>query len=412
MSLTKERIKQIFFNDTDLIKFVNEDLQRQILEIAIEEDFSGLESVWKEVSENLQREYLTEVLEMDMYGDPFFVSSLWCTTQKRVQEDNPEIFLEIISQIHRDNDSLEIVMENTSENLLEKVIQPLLQINNLQNLPISPTLAQKIIDTTSCDIPIVLTIKDASELSVEQLEYFEASLKIQAIRIGDDKYEIDTYKTCRKKIYEKLKGIDLHANQGNPNREKYIFGQVIKRLANDICYDYELCEKEKSGEAIDEDSKNARNLVGGLIIGKCVCVGDAETVRNVFACCGIECINLGGDEHMWNQIKLDGEWFNMDFTWSRKRILKNEEPQYLLKSDEDFEGHKSSLPEKKKCSRTIPANELIKYIYGQQFKISPKHIANVGRNFCNQYPGDLQQRIDQVEEFLTIDYRGDIMRNE
>ena len=63
---------------------MDEDLQKQALEIAIEEDISLLESVWREIAENLQREYLAEMLALDEYGDSFFVASLWCATKMQV----------------------------------------------------------------------------------------------------------------------------------------------------------------------------------------------------------------------------------------------------------------------------------------------------------------------------------------
>ncbi len=407
MILDKSKIKQIFFQNVDLIQLVDEEMQKQILQVAIEEDIAILEGVWSKISEKLQREYLAEILAIDEYDDSFFISSLWCATKKQVQEDNPEIFIEILRQIHKDDDYMETVMENTSENLIGNTIDLLLQLDDLQSLPISPFIAERIISTT-CNIPIVLTIKDASELSVGQLEQLEAVLKIETIKIGNDKYKIEMYKACRRKIDEKIEGLDLQANLGNPNREKYIFGQIIKRLANDICYDYELEKKEKNGEAKSDESENARNLVGGLLNGSCVCVGNAEIVRNVLVCCGIECINIGGDEHMWNQVKLDGEWFNIDFTWDRKRIVKMEPPQYLLKSDEDFKGHNVTFYEKKKCSRTISENELIGYIYEQQFQITPQHIANVTRTFCSRQPGVLQSGISKLRDSFT-NSKGDTM---
>lgn len=400
MILDKSKIKQIFFQNVDLIQLVDEEIQKQILQVAIEEDIAILEGVWSKISEKLQREYLAEIFAMDEYDDSFFISSLWCATKKQVQEDNPEIFIEILRQIHEDNDYIEAVMENTSENLIGNTIDLLLQLEDLQSLPISPAIAEKIINTTNCNKPIVLTIKDASELSIDQLEQLETVLKIETIKIGNDKYAIEMYKACRRKIDEKMEELDLQSNIGNPNREKYIFGQIIKRLANDICYDYELEKKERHGEAKSDESENARNLVGGLLNGSCVCVGNAEIVRNVLACCGIECINIGGDEHMWNQVKLDGEWFNMDFTWDRKRIVEMETPQYLLKSDEDFKGHNADFYETKKCSRTIPENELIVYIYARQFQITPQHIANATRNFCNRQPGALQSGISKFRDSL------------
>ena len=77
---------------------------------------------------------------------------------------------------------------------------------------------------------------------------------------------------------------------------------MIKRLANHIRNDDEFAEKEKNGNVGNDERKNARNLVGSLILGVCVCEGFAEAATNVFPCLGIECINIGNDEHMWNQI--------------------------------------------------------------------------------------------------------------
>ncbi len=403
MNLSKDKIKH-FLNNPNLIILEDEELQRQILEAALDEDISILECVWKRIPEELQTEYLVTITTLQQYDDPFFMSSLWCATRRQVQEANPELFLEIISQISEDNDYLETVMENTSESLLESVIFSLLQMQNLQNLPLSPSLAKKIIDITNCEIPIVLTIQDAAELSISQLEYLETALKISSVKIENSIYDLNIYKICRAKISEILEGIDLQANQGNPNREKYIFGEVINRLANYLCYNYELAEKEKKGEANNTEVENARNLIGGLINKSCVCVGIAETVRNVLACIGIECINIGGnkDVHMWNQVKLDGEWFNMDLTWDLKRIINLEPPQHLLKSDNDFRGHTAAFYETKECNRTIPISELIQYIFNRQFQISPEHIANLGKNFCVQQPGNLQQGVLKVQNALSM----------
>ena len=60
----------------------------------------------------------------------------------------------------------------------------------------------------------------------------------------------------------------------------------------------------------------SRNLVG-LIRGNAVCMGNAEIIRNLAAEFGIESICVRGMHdggHSWNQVKLDGIWYDDDFT--------------------------------------------------------------------------------------------------
>ena len=175
-----------------------------------------------------------------------------------------------------------------------------------------------------------LLIKNASELSVEQLDELNEVFSLSSIKVDDPEqslskqqtipYDIDTYRKCRSTIDELLQGIDLNIDA--PDRDKKIFGEVIKRLADHMSYDYASLKKEKLEEqqAIEEINKQldeegikgfqkqiaamtrlnamrderdsrtsvvCRNMEGGLINNTCVCAGYAEIVRNVFACCGM-----------------------------------------------------------------------------------------------------------------------------
>jgi len=247
----------------------------------------------------------------------------------------------------------------------------------------------------SPELTIKLVIRNASELSIEKLEKITENFNITSIEMLDrndnldshqqEPYDVDTYKKCRSTIDELLEGIDLNQNLEDPNREKIIFSEVIKRLANHISYDYESSEKIEKKEPVSSD---CANMVGGLLKNTCVCSGYAEIVRNVFSCCGIEVRYISGDNiepdecgHAWNQIKLDGTWYNMDLTWDRDRIVAEESPWYLLKSDRDFAGHTEYVTKyckKEKCTETVSNEDMKWYLY-KKLEIPKPIVSSVRR---------------------------------
>lgn len=67
----------------------------------------------------------------------------------------------------------------------------------------------------------------------------------------------------------------------------------------------------------------------GLIRGVAVCQGNAEIVRNLAAEFGIEAIcvrgkNNDGEGHIWNQVKLDGVWYDDDFTYYQTSLANGD----------------------------------------------------------------------------------------
>lgn len=75
-------------------------------------------------------------------------------------------------------------------------------------------------------------------------------------------------------------------------------------------------------------AENSHNMYGALINGTAVCEGYAESFMYITRLCGIECImvngTLSGVSHVWNMVKLDGEWYHIDVT-SDDPILKGGE---------------------------------------------------------------------------------------
>ena len=68
---------------------------------------------------------------------------------------------------------------------------------------------------------------------------------------------------------------------------------------------------------------------GPLMKGKGVCLGYACTFQLFMDMAGIECITVTGaafgnrENHAWNMVKLDGEWYCVDSTWDLRGMDEN-----------------------------------------------------------------------------------------
>lgn len=167
------------------------------------------------------------------------------------------------------------------------------------------------------------------------------------------------------------------------------------------------------GQSTEQEDIENRNLVGALLNGECVCAGYAEAFRNLLACCQIEARYIGAENkkkeeagHAWNQAKLDGEWFDFDVTWDADRIVKEEEPKYCFKSDEEF-GHEQFLPMNipHKCESTITnVKEYMNYARIEQNvtfnRLLRRGIKNCEITFSevSQYEGERNRKIAGKEK--------------
>ncbi len=84
-----------------------------------------------------------------------------------------------------------------------------------------------------------------------------------------------------------------------------------------IAYDYE----NYLNGTIPDDSYE---ITGAMLEGKAVCQGYAETFQLFMDILGIPCETVSGKAtnsqgntggHAWNQVQVDGKWYNIDVTW-------------------------------------------------------------------------------------------------
>ena len=100
---------------------------------------------------------------------------------------------------------------------------------------------------------------------------------------------------------------------------------IAERLCDEITYKF---------------SNNNQSIIGALIDHECVCNGYTMAFNYISAACGIDTIGVVGNNHAWNQIYLDGNWYSIDVTWMDQGTAKdiwfkwfNNTQEYFLKND-------------------------------------------------------------------------------
>ncbi len=86
-----------------------------------------------------------------------------------------------------------------------------------------------------------------------------------------------------------------------------------------IIHDY-LCKTASYDDEYDSSFGNtAYTAYGALVNGSAVCEGYARAFKLLCRSAGLECILVTGDSkgvgHMWNMVKLEGNWYHVDVTW-------------------------------------------------------------------------------------------------
>ncbi len=74
-------------------------------------------------------------------------------------------------------------------------------------------------------------------------------------------------------------------------------------------------------------SVNDHNAYGALIEGKSVCEGYAELYQYLLYLCGIQShavTGTAGEAHMWNLVRIDGEYYMSDPTWDDQGVIYHE----------------------------------------------------------------------------------------
>lgn len=65
----------------------------------------------------------------------------------------------------------------------------------------------------------------------------------------------------------------------------------------------------------DDGSLYQSEADGPLVYGKAVCEGYSKAFAYLAQSIGIDCICCSNQNHMWNMVKIEGNWYHIDVTW-------------------------------------------------------------------------------------------------
>lgn len=87
-------------------------------------------------------------------------------------------------------------------------------------------------------------------------------------------------------------------------------------------YIYDICEYDDVSAEIEYGHKdfatahNASNAYGVLVDNWAICQGYAEAYSYLLSLVGINSTTISSQDHIWNAVELDGDWYNVDLTWN------------------------------------------------------------------------------------------------
>lgn len=100
----------------------------------------------------------------------------------------------------------------------------------------------------------------------------------------------------------------LPENLSELDREIFLFREIAERCTYD------------TAAAEDASLWKAYTVYGLLVDGKAVCEGYARAMQLLLSYADMECRLIsgeaGGTVHMWNLVRVDGNWYHLDPTWN------------------------------------------------------------------------------------------------
>ena len=194
------------------------------------------------------------------------------------------------------------------------------------------------------DGKIVMTVTD--EISDDDLKNINHSIDTMQGNVtsittynkansGKRKIELDFERSDAMYVYDHIiDGKEIPEDKDKAIELEKACKAVLKKTVKNGMTDYEKelaihdyivnnCIYSKSDKGDDTEYM----AYGVLINKKAVCSGYAAAMNLLLKCSGVECQIVSGkayavghsngemENHAWNQVKLNGEWYNVDATW-------------------------------------------------------------------------------------------------
>ena len=189
------------------------------------------------------------------------------------------------------------------------VISPI----NVPNCNLSTAQIKKVLYAIQFDFPEIFWISNSFS--------YNHSGNTTVVKLNST-FTKDAQKEASEKLKSKVSEIVEKAKNKNSDYEKELY-------IHDYIIDNCTYERNNSSPLI-------YTSYGCLVEGKAVCEGISKGMQLLLSNCGVKCQTVTGarntEPHMWNIVKVNGNWYHVDTTWDAAGFLQRYD--YLNLSDE------------------------------------------------------------------------------
>lgn len=214
---------------------------------------------------------------------------------------------------------------------------------------------------------------------------------------------IETLKQESLNFKQLVSGIDAKMS----DLEKFII--IYQRLGKKINYG------EANNGFSNEYDTNSNNNLEGIITNKSVCGGYTLILEQALSIVGIKVKSRTGGLmseglHAWNQVCIDGKWYNCDLTLDNTQIVNNQVPLQCLKSDNEFmrNGHRDTgsiypnnliYEEKSECIEDYDV-EIIKRCFEEIYRTGKIDSLNTQQTATEEFKTEKNTNEMQMQNYM------------
>lgn len=173
--------------------------------------------------------------------------------------------------------------------------------------PLNEMQLSEAVEAYKNDHPEVFWLKS----DFQYIDNYDGTSLFLSYSVQPDNSDPDRLKKAKEKFN---KTVDKIVDGAPKNATDYELELYVNDYLVDNCvYDKEAAESE-------ELEGHENDAYGALVEKKAVCEGYSRAFQLLCNRLGIDCINISGTAngtaHAWNNVKLDGEWYEVDVTWN------------------------------------------------------------------------------------------------
>ena len=234
-------------------------------------------------------------------------------------------------------------------------------LNNLNDVSMDSLIKIQQSVENSSDIKFKVNEKDAENVEYSFAELSAITAKIEELTAGiaPNLSEVERFYTIYFRIINNITYNHDTIHRTEEERKKR-FEEVLESL-----FSYAQVKKigEKYDKKISEIRRDSAGLYGGLVDGKAICVGYATILQQALKRQGLKSLIVVGirkdnftEGHAWNQVQIDGKWYNVDATWDASLVQRSGDIAFMLRGDDTFNHNEYSIESKNThtCKKDCP----------------------------------------------------------